>query len=167
MHHPKSPLPIRKEQLGHALKKHPRFPVVFSQGDILAALLSAAPLIKLVSHTRGDKVSLRSIDFSLESTPHVLDGNEGKKTPNKSHSRERSWSDRTKSLLLHFFYHLNTDSLMSLGDATPGKSVPPHSHLRVSGWSNLCRHLESKTDKKGSVFCHFSDYTYFLEESAN
>lgn len=45
MHHPESPLLIRKYQPGHALKKHPPFPAVFSQGDILAALLSAAPLV--------------------------------------------------------------------------------------------------------------------------
>lgn len=47
LHHPKLLLLIRKYQLCYALKKHQHFQAAISQGDILAALLSAVSLVIL------------------------------------------------------------------------------------------------------------------------
>lgn len=55
------------------------FRAAISQGDILAALLSAVFLVILHAWHKLNKVSLHSIDFSLESMPHILDTSEGKK----------------------------------------------------------------------------------------
>lgn len=55
-----------------------------SRGDILAALLSTVSPAILHAWHKLNKVSLHSIDFSLESLPHVLDSNEGKKNQKTS-----------------------------------------------------------------------------------